>query len=107
VLTSLQDPVFNTSLIIGYYWIPLCALFILYTFIFQTAWSLSKKSKVRCIFVSLFLICSKGKSHEKDILRRSVKQNNSLNAMISSIFAKINEFLHVSLRFYTYFEKPS
>jgi len=77
--------VFNTSLIIGYYWIPLCALFILYTFIFQTAWSLSKKSKVRCIYVSLFPICSKGKSHKKDILRMSVKQNKLFKCDNSSI----------------------
>ena len=40
----LKDPVFNTSLIVGYYWIPLCILCVLYGFIFEAAWVLSKKS---------------------------------------------------------------
>ncbi len=40
----LKDPVFNTSLIIGYYWIPLCILIVLYSFIFQSAWTLSRKA---------------------------------------------------------------
>ncbi len=43
----LKDPVFNTSLIVGYYWIPLTILCILYSFIFESAWRLSKKSQVR------------------------------------------------------------
>jgi hypothetical protein len=34
----LKDPVFNTSLIVGYYWIPLTILIILYSFIFHAAW---------------------------------------------------------------------
>ncbi|XP_071745873.1 muscarinic acetylcholine receptor M2 isoform X2 [Lepeophtheirus salmonis] len=41
----LKDPLFNTSLIIGYYWIPLVILIVLYSFIFQTAWTLSKKTR--------------------------------------------------------------
>lgn len=40
----LKDPVFNTSLIIGYYWIPLTILIVLYAFIFHSAWTLSKKA---------------------------------------------------------------
>jgi hypothetical protein len=36
--------VFNTSLIVGYYWIPLTILCVLYGFIFEAAWRLSKKS---------------------------------------------------------------
>ena len=40
----LKDPVFNTSLIIGYYWIPLTILIVLYSFIFHSAWTLSKKA---------------------------------------------------------------
>lgn len=40
----LKDPVFNTSLIVGYYWIPLTILIILYSFIFHSAWTLSKKA---------------------------------------------------------------
>ena len=40
----LKDPVFNTSLIVGYYWIPLTILIVLYSFIFHSAWTLSKKA---------------------------------------------------------------
>ena len=40
----LKDPVFNTSLIVGYYWIPLTILIVLYSQIFHSAWSLSKKA---------------------------------------------------------------
>jgi hypothetical protein len=40
----LKDPVFNTSLIIGYYWIPLTIIIVLYCFIFHSAWTLSKKA---------------------------------------------------------------
>ena len=43
----LKDPVFNTSLIVGYYWIPLTILIVLYSFIFHSAWTLSKKAKDR------------------------------------------------------------
>ena len=41
----LKDPVFNTSLIVGYYWIPLCVLVVLYGNIFHAAWTLSQKSR--------------------------------------------------------------
>ena len=41
----LKDPVFNTSLIVGYYWIPLCVLVVLYANIFHAAWTLSQKSR--------------------------------------------------------------
>ena len=40
----LKDPVFNTSLIVGYYWIPLTILIVLYAQIFHSAWTLSKKA---------------------------------------------------------------
>ena len=32
-------------MIVGYYWIPLVILIVLYSFIFEAAWRLSKKSE--------------------------------------------------------------
>ena len=86
----LKDPVFNTSLIIGYYWIPLIILFTLYGGIYQTAYQMSQKSKAKKKQQQA-LISMKAQQNLKPIPSTKQQTNSNLDSTKNDKKGKISE----------------
>jgi muscarinic acetylcholine receptor len=74
----LKDPVFNTALIICYYWVTLAVMFILYGGIYQTAYQMQKKSAEKHKAMQSALFKNKNAGPANALLPKSKTQTTLL-----------------------------
>lgn len=87
----LKDPVFNTALIIGYYWSTLVVLFILYGGIYSTAWNMQKKAEDKRKRMQDMVKMTAGKIQHLFSSRLSYKKwNQNLTRILGSDFCQVD-----------------